>query len=226
MRRGGKATIPQRSGMMQTTVKRPLRAPACLLSGFLLLAIFPLPALAGKGQVAQQRFFIGAAAGYFYPGQGLFRKIYYQPVWPVELQLGWMANRKMSVFVAGRYLETSGNTVLLAGQRPEETYALRWRMASLRLGMNYWLRPSRFTPFLGAGASCSFYREQWLDAPRTAEGRKAGFFIQAGGRYRLGRRWQALAQLEYSFVPAGSGAQGKVNLGGLNLSMGLQFGIF
>lgn len=211
---------------MKTTDKKSFRAPACLLTVLLLLPYLSLPALAGAGQVPQQRFFIGAAAGYFYPGQGPFRKIYHKPAWPVELQLGWNLNRKMSVFGAARYLETSGSTVLLAAQRPEETYALRWRMLSLRLGMNYWLWSFRFTPFLGAGASFSFYKEQWLDAPRTAEGKKTGFFIQAGGRYRLGRRWQALAQLEYSNLPAGSGAQGKVNLGGLDLSLGLRFGIF
>jgi hypothetical protein len=46
-----------------------------------------------------------------------------------------------------------------------------------------------------------------------------------GGRYRLGRSWHALAQLEYSSLPAGNGAAGKVNLGGLNLSLGLMAGI-
>jgi hypothetical protein len=60
------------------------------------------------------------------------------------------------------------------------------------------------------------------------QGRKAGFFAQVGGRYRLSHSLQFLLQLEYSFLPAGSGssAQGKVNLGGLNLSLGLLAGIF
>jgi len=211
--------------MMKITDKNSFRAPALLSALFLLLAFFSLPASAGNGPVRRQGFFIAAAAGYFYPQQGLFRKIYDKPAWPVELQLGWNLNRKMSVFGAARYLQTSGNSLLLAAQQPEETYALRWRALTMRLGMNYWLWPSRFTPFLGAGVSASFYQEQWLDAPLAVAGKKAGFFAQAGGRYRLGRSWHALAQLEYSSVPAGSGAQGKVNLGGLNLSLGLMAGI-
>jgi hypothetical protein len=203
-----------------------LRVPAFLLIMILWLSFFSLSAASEARETGPRRFFIGLTAGYFYPQQGAFRKIYDKPLWPIGLQLDWGLNRKMIVFAAARYLQTSGNTVLLAGQRPEETYALRWRMATLRLGMNYQLRSARCAPFLGAGISYTFYREQWLDAPLASEGRKAGFFVQAGGRYRLSRRLQALAQLDYSSVPAGDGAQGRVNLGGLNLSLGLLAGIF
>ena len=210
---------------MRTINGKVLRVSVFLLTVFLFLSFFSLPAFAKVGQDPQQRFFISVAAGFFYPQQSIFRKIYNKPLWPVELQLGWTLSRKMSVFAASRYLETSGKTVLLAAQRPEETYALRWRMVTLRLGMNYWFWPSRFNPFLGAGVSYSFYQEQWLDVPKLTEGKKTGFFVQTGGRYRLSRRLYALAQLEYSSVPAKSGALGKVNLGGLNLSLGLMVGI-
>jgi opacity protein-like surface antigen len=209
------------------TIERSFPGAAAFLAAALfLLPLASVPAWAGSGQVPRQRFFIAATAGYFYPGQAAFRRVYDKPAWPFELQLGWNLGRKISVFGGGRYLEVSGNTVLLEGQWPGETYALRLRLATLRLGVNYWLWPSRFSPFLGAGLSYNFYKEQWLDAPRTTQGEKTGFFIQAGGRYRLGRRWHALAQLEYSQVAAGSGARGKVNLGGLNLSLGLMAGLF
>ena len=202
------------------------RYPAFFLAVFLWLSFFSLPAVTGAGETPPQRFFIGMAAGYFYPQQSTFLKIYEKSIWPVELQFDWALGRNLSVFGAARYLETSGNTVLLAARQPEETHALRWRMATMRLGMNVRLRPSRFTPFIGAGGSYSFYREQWLDTSLTTEGQKAGFFFQAGGFYRLHRRWHAQAQLEYSSVPAGSGAQGQVNLGGLSLFLGLMAGIF
>lgn len=211
---------------MRTINGKTPSVSAFLLTVFSLLSFFSLPAFAKAGKYPQQRFFIGAAAGYFYPQQSVFRKIYNKPLWPVELQLGWTLSRKISFIAASRYLETSGNTVLLSVQRPGETYALRWRMANFRLGMNYWFWPSRFSPFLGAGVNYSFYREQWLDVPKLTEGKKTGFFVQTGGRYRLSRSLYALAQLEYLSVPAGSGAQGKVNLGGLNFSLGLLAGIF
>ena len=211
---------------MKTTDKRSPRAAALLLAVSLFLPLLSPPGLAAAEPARPPRFFVGVLAGYFYPGQGTFRKIYDQPAWPIELQLGWSLNRKISVFGAVRYLATTGNTVLLDARQAEESYVLRWRQATLRLGVNYWPWPSRFAPFLGAGLSYSFYREQWQDAPLRTEGGKTGFFVQAGGRYRLGRRWHALAQLEYSFIPAGSGARGTVNLGGINLSLGLTVGIF
>jgi hypothetical protein len=210
---------------MKTTDKEFFRAPVS--AAVLLLALgFSAPAWADGGQAAPQRLFIAATAGYFYPGQAGFRQVYDKAAWPVELQLGWDLGRKFTVFGAGRYVETSGRTLLLEAQRPGEAYSLRLRLTTLRLGANFRFGLSRFTPFIGAGGSYNFYRERWLDAPPTSEGRKAGFFIQAGGRYRLARRWHALAQLEYSLLPAGSGARGKVNLGGLNLSLGLMAGIF
>ncbi|MCG2812838.1 MAG: hypothetical protein L6428_15505 [Candidatus Aminicenantes bacterium] len=212
---------------MKTTVKKSTALAAFLATVFLLLPLFSAAAYAGAGVVPPQRFFIGATIGYFYPGQDSFRKIYAGPISPLELQLGWNPNRKISVFAASRYLETSGNTVLLAAQRPEETYALRWRLATVRLGLNYWLWTSRFSPFLGAGINANFYKEQWLDVALATTGTATGFFVQAGGRCRLGHRWHVLAQLEYSSVPAaGDGLDPGPNLGGLNLSLGLLLGIF
>jgi hypothetical protein len=211
--------------MMKITAEKNFRAPAVLLAVSLWLSFFSLPAITGAEQMPQKRFFVCLTAGYFYPGQSSFRKIYEKSIWPVELQLGWAFNRSMAIFGAARYLRTSGSTILLAVQEPEETYALRLQILTMRLGLNCWFRPRRFTPFLGAGVSYNFYKEQWLDAPLASEGKKAGFFIQAGGRCRLSHRWHALAQLEYSVVPAGSGAKGKVDLGGLNLSLGLMAGI-
>jgi opacity protein-like surface antigen len=211
---------------METINRESFRPSAVLLAVFFWLAFFSLPAISEADKIPQRRFFIGLAAGFFYPQQGMYREIYGKAIWPAELQLEWTLGRKLSVFGAARYLETSGHAVLLDEQRPEETYTLRWRMATLRLGMNYRLGNARFSPFLGTGVNYSSYREQWLDVPLTGEGQKVGFFIQVGGRYRLSRRWQALAQLDYSSVPAGDGAQGRVNLGGLNLSLGLMAGIF
>ena len=100
-----------------------------------------------------------------------------------------------------------------------------WR--TVRLGLNYWLWTSRFSPFLGAGINANFYKEQWQDVALAATGSATGFFVQAGGRWRLGRRWHVLAQLEYSSVAAaGDGLDPGPDLGGLNLSLGLLLGIF
>ncbi len=211
---------------MKTTVKKTFRAPVLAAAVFLLLPVLSAPVWAGSGLVPRQRLFVAVTAGYFSPGQAAFRQVYDKAAWPFELQLGWDLGRNLTVFAAGRYLETSGRAVVLEAQRPGETYSLRLRLTTLRLGMNYRFGLSRFTPFIGAGGSYNFYRERWLDAPLASAGRKAGFFVQAGGRYRLARRWHALAQLEYSLLPAGSGARGKVNLGGLNLSLGLMAGLF
>jgi hypothetical protein len=211
---------------MRTISARFYRQRACWPALFLWLSVVSLPAVTGPAETPRQRFFIGLVAGYFYPGQETFRKIYHRPLWPLELQFDLALGRKLSLLAAARYLESSGDTVWLVARQPEESHALRWRLATLRLGFNLRLGSSRFAPFAGAGASASFYREQWLDVPLTSVGSKAGFFVQAGGRYRLHRRWHALVQLEYASIPAGSGPAGQVNLGGLSLFLGLLAGIF
>jgi hypothetical protein len=211
---------------MRTTDGRIYRRRAFWLALFLWLSFFSLPAVTAAAEKPLKRFFVGFAAGYLYPQQGNFREIYSKAIWPFELHLELAVGRKMSIFSSARYGETSGTTVLLSPPLPAETYALNWRMATLRLGMNYRLSSFRFAPFVGAGGSVSFYREQWLDAPLMTEGRKTGFFVQGGGHYRLQRRWHAMVQLEYSSIPAGSGPRGQVNLGGLSLFLGLLAGIF
>jgi hypothetical protein len=211
---------------MRTIDKKSLLALAISLAVF--LPRLPLPGSIVSKPVGEYHLLIGAMAGYFYPSQSSFRKMYQKQFWPAELQLGWALNRSMIIFGSARYLQTSGSTILLAVQQPEETYALRLQILTLRLGLNYWIWPRRFTPFIGAGLHYAFFKEEWPDVPLMEQGRKAGFFAQGGGRYRLSHSLQFLLQLEYSFLPAGSGsgAQGKVNLGGLNLSLGLLAGIF
>lgn len=213
---------------MSTIDRKPLLAPAVSLACLFFLLNFALPGHAAAGSAASGRFFAGVAAGYFYPGQNAFREIYDKPIWPLGLDLGWNLGRKWSVLGGVRYLRASGNTILLAARQPDETYTLRLEILNLRLGLNYWFRQARFTPFLGAGGLCSFYREEWLTVPREVQGRKAGFFVQAGVRYRLGRRLHALGQLEYASVPAGrhDGAEDKVNLGGLSMMLGVTAAVF
>ena len=211
---------------MKTTSGKCFRPGPFLLIVFFWLTCFCFPAVTQDKKMPSRRFFIGAAAGYYYPQHEPFRRIYDQAIWPVELQLDWDIFRNVTVFGAARYLETSGNTVSLFPQLPAETFALNWRMTTLRLGMNYRTGRSRFTPFVGLGGSFSFYREQWRDFSLSKEDQKPGLFFQAGGRYRLHRCWQALVQIDYSLVPAGSGPRGKVDLGGVSLFLGVMAGIF
>ncbi len=209
------------------TISRKIFQPAqSFLAVFLCLTCLSLPAAIRNGLKSPRRFLIGVAAGCFYPQQETFREIYGHGVWPVELQLDWEVFRNFSIVGAARYLETSGTSVSLFPQLPAETYDLHWQMATLRLGVNYRHGRSRFAPFVGLGGSFSFYREQWRDIDLYQEGQKAGFFFQAGGRFRLNRFWQVLGQLDYSVIPGGIGPQGQVRLGGVTLLLGLLARIF
>jgi hypothetical protein len=199
--------------------------PALLLAFVIFLPCFSAPIPAEPALAGGRRLFLGAAAGYFYPGQGSFRELYEKPAWPFELRLGWALKRNLFFFGAARYLRTSGSTRLDPVLHGEETYGLRLQVLTLQLGLNYFFGQRRLAPFLGAGLQYASFSEKWQDLPIETQGGKPGFSIQAGGRYRLGRSWHALAQMEYSSLPAGNGAVSKVNLGGLNLSLGLMAGI-
>jgi hypothetical protein len=205
--------------------KRPRKLAAALI---LFLSWFSLPAVRIARPKPEPRLSIGLLAGPFYPGQGNFRANYGSLLWPAELQLDWRLGQRLSLVAGGRYLETGGHTVLVAPVQAgeSESYALRWRAATVRLGMNLSFGSSRFSPFVGAGGSATFFREEWLDAPLRSEGWKAGGFVQVGGRYRLGRRWHAVARLEYAAVPAGTGPRGRIDLGGVALFLGIAAGIF
>lgn len=213
---------------MRTIDRETLRAPALALAGLIFLAAFSLPGFAATMPRGGQRFFIAAAAGIFRPGQDAFRQVYEKPAWPVELQLGWEVTPRLFLFGAARYLRASGNTIPLPSVHPEETYVLRLEVLALRLGLNYRLGRGRIVPFLGAGIQYAFFREKWQDLPIEAQGRKAGFFAQAGGRCRLSRSLHLLAQLDYSSIPAGAGSgyTESLNLGGPSLMLGLSCGIF
>jgi hypothetical protein len=201
--------------------------PATALLLVFLLGAALLPAATAPVPDGERRWSIGIAAGNFYPVQGAFRSIYGQPLWPLELQLGWALNDKLTLWTGARFLRVSGNTILLQSVQPGETYVVRLEVLALRLGLNYWLGQGRIAPFLGAGIQHAFFREAWRDLPIKAQGQKTGLFAQAGGRWRLGRSLVALLQMEYSHLPGGmgSGAKETVDLGGLGLSLGIRAGI-
>jgi len=212
---------------MRTTDMNGSVAPA-LLAALALFLCASLPVRCAVPEpAAAKRFFIGAAGGYFRPGQASFRRIYDRPAWPIELQLGWALDRKLTILGGARYLRATGRTVLVQAWLPDEAYAVRLDVLALRFGLNYGLGLGRFAPFFGAGIQYVFYREKWLDVSLEAKGGKTGFFALGGGRWRLGRSLHALLQLEYSNVPAGegSGVSERANLGGLGLSLGIRAGI-
>ncbi len=207
--------------------RRPLR-PALSLAVLVFLAAGATPGRAAPPPAGGQRFFVAAAAGVFYPLQAAFRNVYGSPAWPLELQLGRELGRKLDLYAAARYLRASGSTIPLPPVFPEETYALRLEVLFLKLGLNYRLGGGRISPFLGAGVQYAFFKETWRDLPVAAHGRRAGFFVAAGGRCRLGRSLHLLAQLDYSSLAAGAaaGLAEKVNLGGVCLMLGARCGIF
>jgi opacity protein-like surface antigen len=209
---------------MRTTEARPLPAVAALLAALLLH-----PALAPQAAAARagKRLFAGAAAGYFYPLQSSLRAIYDRPVWPLELQLGWQARPRLGLFVAARSLQAEGRTVAGDGQKGGDSYALRLRILSLRLGAEFQAGEAAIAPFLGAGVQYAFFKEEWLGTPLPASsGGHAGFFALAGGRLRLARTLHLAAWLDYSWQPSGWGSRGqRVDLGGLSLALGMRVGI-
>ena len=211
---------------MRTTEEKRLPAALALMAALLLLPPLSSSAAAAPPPV-EHRFFVGVAAGYFYPLQASFRNVYDQPAWPLELQLGWAPAPRLEVVAACRFLQADGETILLDAQSSGESYALRLRILALRLGVNCRLGSGPVAPFVGAGIHYAAFKEEWRDVPLQAQGNKGGFFVQGGGRLRLARSLHLLAQLEYSYLPAGKGSQNKqVELGGVCLLLGIRAGIF
>jgi hypothetical protein len=164
------------------------------------------------------------SAGLFYPQERAFRVLYGTVQIPLGVQLSHDLSERICVFVGYKYLSSSGGTVLIGPGFIQETLPLSFKNSSLRFGATYNVNLARRSAvFVGGGASYNFFKEKWDVISLSREGKKFGFFIQTGNVYDLGKRFSLLTLLEYTNIPTGKGAklQEGVNLGGLELALGL-----
>ena len=211
---------------MKTTVK--FLSKRFIVIGALVLAsaiLFISPALA-QDQEKKTGLSISLSAGIFYPQQRSFRLIYGTVQVPLGIQLSWAPSTRVAFHLGFKHLSFSGNTIVIGPIFIPETYSIKFKNSSVRLGFSYVLRSRRkLTMFVGGGGSANFFKEKWEGLTLTRNGRKVGFYILTGNEYSLGKRFSLFSLLEYTNVPTGTGSRliEKVNLGGLELSLGLRF---
>jgi len=213
---------------MRTTDKDLLRRSAFCWA--MLLLLFGLAGL-GHHSLAQTRerkpgLSFGLSAGLFYPQERAFRVLYGTVQIPLGVQLGYELSERIGVLVGYKYLSRSGGTVLIGPGFVQETHPLSFKNSSLRFGATYNVTlAKRSAVFVGGGASYNLFKERWEVVSLSRDGKKFGFFIQTGNVYDLGKRFSILTLLEYTNIPTGKGAklQEGVNLGGLELALGLLF---
>jgi hypothetical protein len=211
---------------MKTTVK--FLSKKLMVIGALLLFSGSLLIPPAQAQDEERRtgFSISLSAGIFYPQQRSFRLIYGTVQIPLGIQLGCAFSRRVALHLGFKYLSFSGNTIVIGPIFIPETYSVRFKNSSVRLGFTYALRSrKRLTMFVGGGGSTNFFKEKWEGLSLSREGRKVGFYILTGNEYSLGKRFSLFSLLEYTNVATGTGSKllEKVNLGGLELSFGLRF---
>jgi hypothetical protein len=169
-------------------------------------------------------FSVSLSAGLFYPQERAFRVLYGTVQIPVGVHFSYQLSQRIGFLVGYKYLSSSGGTVLIGPGFVQETLPLSFRNSSLRFGATYNVNlAKRSAVFVGGGASYNFFKEKWDVISLSRNGKKFGFFIQTGNAYDLGKRFSILTLLEYTNIPTGKGAklQEGVNLGGLELALGL-----
>jgi hypothetical protein len=205
--------------MTRTTERRAL-----LLAAFLACAC--LPGRAAARGAEEGRLFAAASAAFLHPLSADFRRVYDRPGWPLELQLGLGIGGRFDLLLSGRRQSARGETVAAGALGVGEPYPLRLRLLALRLGVAFRAGNGAVAPYVAGGLQHCWYREEWPEAGAEESGGGFGLFAQGGCRLRLSRVFQLLALLDYSYAPMNRpGMDGRVDLGGIGLQLGLRFKI-
>ena len=202
--------------MTRTTERRaPLLA--------VLLAFACLPRCAAASGTQERRLFAGASAAFLHPLSADLRRVYDRPGWPLEAQLGWRIGPRFDLLLSGRWQSASGGTVTPDPVQAAESYPLRLRVFALRLGAGFRLGNGVVAPYVAGGFQQAWFRERWPAADAEESGSGFGMFAQGGCSLRLGRRFQLMALLDYSYAPMKRpDMDGRVDLGGIGLQVGVR----
>jgi len=165
------------------------------------------------GVSGEQRWSLGADAGYFHPRGGDFRDIYGGGL-QVGTELAVDFGNGVTAWAGGRYFRKTGR---LSYTREEITLHL----LPLHLGLGYQFRPgARWRPFLGGGVSLNVFREA---APlETVKQTRFGYWGQAGVSVRIARRLALEAKCVYNSCRM-EFPETDVDLSGMSGIIGLKF---
>lgn len=121
------------------------------------------------------------------------------------------------------YLDAGGQTRIVGSELADENYRTRLTLGSFHLGVKHQWLLKRLRLSAGAGGGWNFYREKWPDAQILQKGDCAGFWTAVEGEYPFASRFFLLGKIQYSSIPTGRGSEleNKVNLGGVQLLMGV-----
>lgn len=171
------------------------------------------------------RFSFSFSAGCFVPQQESFRQLYGSVQFPLNLQTNYVLSPQADLFAGLRYLASKGETEIVGSEFVPESYPISFILYSGKLGISYYFLRTRLSLFMGSGLSYNFYKEKWQNTEISAQDKKFGFFAQGGTGYLLGKKYSVVGRIEYSSISTreSSKLQKKINLGGLEFSLGLAF---
>jgi len=190
-----------------------------------IVLVFAWAQMASFSEPAEKmsRFSLSFSAGCYLPQQKSFRQLYGSVQFPLNLQVNYVLSPQADLFAGLRYLTSKGETEIVGPELVLESHPLDFGLYSGRLGICYYFLRTRLSLFMGAGLSYNFYKETWENTEISSEDKKSGFFAQAGTEYLLGKKYSVVGRIEYSSIPTkeSSKLQKKINLGGLEFSVGL-----
>jgi opacity protein-like surface antigen len=192
-----------------------------------IVLVFAWTQMAGflRAEETLPRFSLSLSAGCFFSQQKSFRQLYGSVQFPLNLEVNYVLSPQMDLFAGLRYLTSKGETEIVGAEFMPESHPIDFSLYSGRLGIAYYFLRTRLSLFMGAGLSYNFYKEKWENTEISAKDKKFGFFAQGGTEYSLGKRYSFVGRIEYSSIPTkeSSKLQKKINLGGLEFSLGFCF---
>lgn len=174
------------------------------------------------------RLEISATAGIAHVWNAQFNEVYRGVQVPLSVQLDCRVFRRIYAFSGFRFVGIEGEAISEEPVQAQEEFQTKFKMYSAAIGWAVAMPIRRATVTAGAGITCNWYREILAEANLSTRGTAIGFLAQTAARYPLSRRFSVLGRLGFSSIPSRTDpvTNGRINLGGIEVSGGLSVRLF
>ena len=198
---------------------------AAIKSGTLLLAIVLLVVHAPVGAKNSIGLQFSVHLGYFLNNDTIYTDLYGNGSIPLSFEAGIHFAQFFYLYTGIRYLKKEGETAITPEAFYPESYPIKLSIVSIPVALKIYFAKGKIKPFLGAGVYFHSYQETWESPANEHKGDKVDLLVLVGMEYWLSKMFSVMTQIKYIPLLTGEGSSlhRDINLGGMDLSLGVVF---
>lgn len=181
----------------------------------LLLLFFYLAGIVFAQPEEEKNFAVGILSGFYFMQDNVFQETYGKslPFFGGECYFK-LPLKNIEAGLNFKHMRDKGKTTFIGEE-------INLAITSISLSFRYFINFNKFTPFLGPGIDCIFYKEKYPDAfpVESMKGSSFGFHIQAGCYYHINHAIAVKAFFKHNISKTENNSV-KVTLGGAELGIG------